>query len=101
MIKNDITTTMVARNLLTHKDNMILSKRSDEQDVQDSLAFSVQCAGSVSNIGQRLFARTRQVKSLMAKVASLKQKIRGLRHKNRELHMVANRYSTSMKRKLD
>ncbi|KAM1837602.1 hypothetical protein EV1_019171 [Malus domestica] len=37
----------------------------------------------------------------MAKVASLKQEIRGLKHENKELHMLANSYSTSMKRKLD
>ncbi|KAM2096357.1 hypothetical protein ACFX1X_018934 [Malus domestica] len=42
MMKNDITATVVARNLLTPKDNRILSKRSDKLAVQDSLAFSVQ-----------------------------------------------------------
>ncbi|KAM1676271.1 hypothetical protein EV1_041367 [Malus domestica] len=52
-------------------------------------------------MGQRLLARTRQVESLMAEVASLKQDIIGLKHENRELHMLANSYSTSMKRKLD
>ncbi|KAM2037588.1 hypothetical protein COP2_011610 [Malus domestica] len=52
-------------------------------------------------MGQRLLARTRQVESLMAEVASLKQEIRGLKHENRELHMLANSYSTSMKRKLN
>ncbi|KAM2467082.1 hypothetical protein PS1_008926 [Malus domestica] len=101
VMKNDITATVVARNLLTPKDNRILSKRSDKLAVQDSLAFSVQYAGSVSNMGQRLLARTRQVESLRVEVASLKQEIRGLKHENRELHMFANSYSTSMKRKLD
>ncbi|KAM1121159.1 hypothetical protein ACFX19_002919 [Malus domestica] len=101
VIKNDITATVVARNILTLKDNRFFSKRSDELAVQDSLAFSVQCAGSVSNMGQRLLARTRQVESLMAEVASLKQEIRGLNHENRELHVLANSYSTSMKRKID
>ncbi|KAM1233592.1 hypothetical protein ACFX2J_003277 [Malus domestica] len=44
MMKNDITATVVARNLLTPKDNRILSKRSDELAVQDSLlsVFNVQ-----------------------------------------------------------
>ncbi|KAM2640462.1 hypothetical protein TB1_026842 [Malus domestica] len=37
----------------------------------------------------------------MAEVASLKQDIRGLRHENRVLHMLANNYSTNMKSKLD
>ena len=37
----------------------------------------------------------------MAEVASLRQEIRGLKHENKELHMLAASYSTSMKRKLD
>ena len=101
VMKNDITATVVAKNLLTPKDSRILSKRSDELAVQDSLAFSIQCAGSVSNMGQRLLDRTRQVESLMAEVASLRQEIQGLKHENRELHMLASSYATSMKRKLD
>ncbi|KAM2947595.1 hypothetical protein FF1_034707 [Malus domestica] len=101
VIKNNITATVVARNLLTPKDNIIFSKRSDESVVQDSLALSVQCVGSVSNMGQRLLAQTRQVESLMAEVASLKQDIRSFKHENRVLHVLANNYSTSMKRKLD
>ncbi|KAM1125155.1 hypothetical protein ACFX2B_039985 [Malus domestica] len=49
VMKNDMTAAVVARNLLTPKDNRLLSKRSDELAVKDSLALSVQCAGSVSN----------------------------------------------------
>ncbi|KAM2779697.1 hypothetical protein COP1_014945 [Malus domestica] len=56
VMKNDMADAMVARNLLTPKDNRLLSKRSDELAVKDSLALSVQCAGSVSNMAQRLFA---------------------------------------------
>ncbi|KAM1019156.1 hypothetical protein ACFX2C_040698 [Malus domestica] len=67
VMKNDITAAMVARNLFTPKDNRLLSKQSNELAVKDSLALSVQCTGSVSNIAQRLFARTRQVESLAAK----------------------------------
>ncbi|KAM0978756.1 hypothetical protein ACFX2C_014692 [Malus domestica] len=66
VMKNDMTAAVVARNLVTPKDNRLLSKRSDELAVKDSLALSVQCAGSVSNMAQRLFARTRQVESLAA-----------------------------------
>ncbi|KAM2216421.1 hypothetical protein ACFXTI_022905 [Malus domestica] len=92
---------VVARNLLTPKDNRLLSKRSDELAVKDSLALSVQCAGSVSNMAQRLFPRTRQVESLVAEVISLKQEIRGLKHENKQLHRLAHDYATNMKRKLD
>ena len=80
VMKNNMIAAVVARNLLTPKDNRLLSKRSDELAVKDSLALSVQCAGSVSNMAQRLFARTRQVESLAAEVMSLKQEIRGLKH---------------------
>ncbi|CAN6711590.1 unnamed protein product [Malus baccata var. baccata] len=67
VMKNDMTAAVVARNLFTPKDNILLSKRSDELAIKDSLALSAQCAGSVSNMAQRLFARTRQVESLAAK----------------------------------
>ena len=101
VMKNDMTAAVVARNLLTPKDNRLLSKRSDELAVKDSLALSVQCAGSVSNMAQRLFARTRQVESLAAEVMNLKQEIRGLKHENKQLHKLAHNYATNMKRKID
>ncbi|KAM1464540.1 hypothetical protein ACFXTO_044176 [Malus domestica] len=101
MMKNDMTAAVVARNILTPKDNRLLSKRSNELAVKDYLALSVQCAGYVSNIAQRLFARTRQVESLVAKVISLKQEIRRLKHENKQLHRLAHDYATNMKGKLD
>ncbi|KAM1049062.1 hypothetical protein ACFX2C_028204 [Malus domestica] len=72
VMKNDMIVAVVARNLLTPKDNRLLSKWSNEFVVKDSLALSVQCAGSMSNMAQRLFARTRQVESLATEVISLK-----------------------------
>ncbi|CAN6706470.1 unnamed protein product [Malus baccata var. baccata] len=101
VMKNDMTAAVVARNLVTPKDNRLLSRRSDELAVKESLAFSVQCAGSVSNMAQRLFARTRHVESLAAEIQSLKQEIKGLKHENKELHKLAHSYATSMKRKID
>ncbi|KAM2312528.1 hypothetical protein ACFXTH_022920 [Malus domestica] len=101
VMKNDMTAAVVAKNLLTPKDNILLSKRFDELAVKVSLALSVQCAGSVSNMAQHLFARTRQVESLAAEVISLKQKIRGLKHENKQLHRLVHDYATNMKRKLD
>ncbi|KAM2362864.1 hypothetical protein ACFXTH_004969 [Malus domestica] len=78
VMKNDMTAAVVARNLLTPKDNRLLSKRSDELAVKDSLALSVQCA-----------------------VMNLKQEIRELKHENKQLHRLAHDYATNMKRKLD
>ncbi|KAM1733636.1 hypothetical protein ACFX11_019214 [Malus domestica] len=101
VMKNDMTTAVVARNLVTPKDNRLLAKRSDELAVKDSLALSVQCAGSMFNMAQHLFARTRQVESLVAEVMSLKQEIRGLKHENKQLHRLVHNYATNMKRKID
>ncbi|KAM1247812.1 hypothetical protein ACFX2J_043710 [Malus domestica] len=101
VMNNDMTAAVVARNLLTPKDNRLLSKRSDELDVKDYLALSVQCVSSVSNMAPRLFARPRQVESLAAEVISLKSEIRGLKHENKQLHRLAHDYATNMKRKLD
>ncbi|KAM1140670.1 hypothetical protein EV1_040335 [Malus domestica] len=101
VMKNDITAAVVARNLVTPKDNRLLTKRSDELAIKDSLALNVQCAGSVSNMAQRLFARTHQVESLAAEVMSLKQEIRGLKHENKQLHRLAHNYAINMKRKID
>ncbi|KAM1515439.1 hypothetical protein ACFX1X_014786 [Malus domestica] len=56
VMKNDMTAAVVARSLVTPKDNKLFSKRSDELAVKDSLALSVQCAGSVFNMAQHLFA---------------------------------------------
>ncbi|KAM1763824.1 hypothetical protein ACFX11_003130 [Malus domestica] len=50
VMKNDMTVAVVARNLVTPKDNRLLFKRSDELVVKDSLALSVKCAGFVSNM---------------------------------------------------
>ncbi|CAN6719440.1 unnamed protein product [Malus baccata var. baccata] len=101
VMKNDMTAVVVARNLFTPKDNRLLSKRSDELAVKDSLALSVQCVGSVSNMAQHLFARIRKVESLAAEVTSLKQEVRGLKDENKQLHRLAHEYATNMKRKLD
>ncbi|KAM1022472.1 hypothetical protein ACFX2A_044480 [Malus domestica] len=101
VMKNDMTAAVVAKNLLTSKDNRLLSKRSDELVVKDFLALSIQCAGSVSNMVQCLFAQPRQVESLAAEVISLTQKIRWLKHENKQLHRLAHDYATNMKMKLD
>ena len=101
VMKNDMIAAVVAKNLLTPKDNRLLSKQSDELAVKDSLALSVQCAGSVSNMAQRLFARTYQVEPLAAEVISLKQDIRRLKHENKQLHRLVHDYATNTKRKLD
>ncbi|CAN6707612.1 unnamed protein product [Malus baccata var. baccata] len=77
VVKNDMTAAVVARNLVTPRDNRLLSKRSDELVVKDSLALSVQCAGFRD------------------------KEIRGLKQENKQLHKLAHSYATNMKRKID
>ncbi|CAN6691348.1 unnamed protein product [Malus baccata var. baccata] len=87
---------------LTVRDSVMKNDITDAKlAVKDSPALSVQCASSMSNTAQHLFAQTRQVESLAAEVISLKQEIRGLKHENKQLHRLAHDYATNMKRKLD
>ncbi|KAM2425348.1 hypothetical protein ACFX1W_022798 [Malus domestica] len=99
VMKNDMTVAVLAKNLLSPKDNRLLSKRLDELAVKNSLTLSVQCASFVSNMAQRLFARTRQVESLAVEVISLKQEVRGHKPENKQLQRLAHDYVTNMKRK--
>ncbi|CAN6707283.1 unnamed protein product [Malus baccata var. baccata] len=78
VMKNNMISAVVARNILTPKGNRLLSKWSDELAVKDSLALSVQYA-----------------------VMSLKQEIRGLKHENKQLHRLAHDYATNIKMKFD
>ncbi|KAM1225323.1 hypothetical protein ACFX2G_045052 [Malus domestica] len=101
VMKNDMTTVVVAMNLLTPKDNRLLSKRSDELVVKDSWlsVFSVQVMCLIWPNAYLL--EPLQVESLVAEVISRKQEIGWLKHKNKQLHMLAHNYATNMKRKLD
>ncbi|CAN6698439.1 unnamed protein product [Malus baccata var. baccata] len=72
VMKNDMTAVVVTKNFRTPKDNRLLSKRSDELVVKDSLALSVQCTDSVR-----------------------------IKHGNKQLQRLAYDYATNMKRKLD
>ncbi|CAL2266617.1 unnamed protein product [Prunus armeniaca] len=41
VMMNDTTTVIVARNFLTHMDEILLTRRSDEEAIDDSKAFSI------------------------------------------------------------
>ncbi|CAL8995224.1 unnamed protein product [Prunus brigantina] len=56
-MKNDTTTVIVVRNFLTPIDEILLTGRSDEEAIDDSMAFSIQSATSVSSMADRLGAR--------------------------------------------
>ncbi|CAN6572963.1 unnamed protein product [Malus baccata var. baccata] len=95
VMKNDMTAAMVARNLLTSKDNRLLCKRSDELAVKDSLALSVQCAGSVFKLYKDEYFREPNQEDLNQLLR--KAEDRGFSG----MIGLAHDYATNMKRKLN
>ncbi|CAN6701435.1 unnamed protein product [Malus baccata var. baccata] len=61
VMKNDMTAAVVARNILTPKDNRLLSKQSDELVVKDSLALSMKLDQVKESDGQILLDHQRFV----------------------------------------
>ncbi|CAL9011334.1 unnamed protein product [Prunus brigantina] len=52
-------------------DEILLVGRSDKKAINDSMAFSIQSADSVSNMAHRLRARANKIQELNAKNSSL------------------------------
>ncbi|CAL8993580.1 unnamed protein product [Prunus brigantina] len=50
---NETTDVIVARNFLTPMDEILLTGRSDEEAIDDSMAFSIQSVAYVSNMVDR------------------------------------------------
>jgi hypothetical protein len=51
---DDAVATSVAQGIMTPRDEKLLADRTDAQAINDSLAFSIQGASSVSNMARRL-----------------------------------------------
>ena len=60
VMMNDTTTTVVAVGIINPQDEMLLADRTDTQAINDLLAFTIQCAASVSNMGRRLFVEAQK-----------------------------------------
>ncbi len=58
------TTTTIAADLLTLDDGRVLVGRTDPQTINDSMALTIQCVASVSNMGRRLHVRNHEVRAL-------------------------------------
>ncbi|CAL2243752.1 unnamed protein product [Prunus armeniaca] len=70
---NDTTTVIVAKNFLTPIDEILLTGRSNEEAINDSMAFSIQSAASVSNMADRLRARANKIQELNTENSSLQR----------------------------
>lgn len=75
----------IGQSILTPKDQIILSHRSDLQAVKDSLVLTTQAAASVSNLGQRVLAREQEVDHLKRYIETQKQEMITIRNANKAL----------------
>ena len=55
------TATTVVVGLLTPEDGRVLAERTDPQTINDSMALTIQCVASISNMGRRLHVRNHVV----------------------------------------
>ena len=63
MILNSVTATAVAADLCTPEDAKVLTGRTNPQIINNSMALTIQCVATVSNMGRRLHVRNFEEKS--------------------------------------
>ncbi|CAL2231619.1 unnamed protein product [Prunus armeniaca] len=73
VMMNDTTAVIVAMNFLTPMDEILLTVRSDEEAIDDSMAFSIHNAASVSNMTDRLRTRANKIQELNTENSSLQR----------------------------
>ena len=108
VMMNDATAVTVARNFIIPMDEMLLTGRSEEEAINDSMASSIQSAASVSNMADRLRARANEVQKLTTENSSLQrmlhesqQEVEKLKGENNALLKLVNSYFVDTLRRLD
>ncbi|KAL6276874.1 hypothetical protein ACE6H2_020475 [Prunus campanulata] len=108
VMMNDSTAVTVARNFLIPMDDMLLTWRSEEEAINDLLAFSTQSAASVSNMASRLRARANEIQELNTENSSLQRKlhesqqeVEKLKAENNDLLKLVSSYSADTQTRLD
>ena len=108
VMMNDATAVTVARNFLLPMDEILLTVRSEEEAIDDSMSASIQSAASVSNLASRLRARANEVEELTTENSSLQrrlhesqQEVQRLKEENNALLRLVNSYFVDILRKLD
>jgi hypothetical protein len=61
---NGITASAVAASLCTPEDEKVLAGRTGPQIINDSMALTIQCVASVSNMGRCLHVRNHEVRAM-------------------------------------
>ena len=108
VMMNDATAVTVARNFIIPMDEMLLTGRSEEEAINDSMASSIQSAASVSNLADRLRVRANEVQKLTTENYSLQRmlhesqkEVEKLKGENNSLLKLVSSYSVDTQRKLD
>ncbi|GFS40841.1 hypothetical protein Acr_07g0010910 [Actinidia rufa] len=96
---DDAVAASVARGIITPQDEKLLADRTDVEAINDSMALSIQCASSVSNIARRLQVRGNEVQELRTQVLSLQRRNRGLQQENKELKKLVDAYANDLGKK--
>jgi hypothetical protein len=100
---DDAIAASVAKGIITPRDEKLLANRTDAEAINDSMAFSIQGASSVSNMARRLHVRGNEVQALRNQVLILqrlfidfKRKNRGLKRENKELKKLVDSYANDL-----
>ena len=98
MLDDDIAAS-VAKGIITLLDEKLLANRTDVEAINDSMALSIQCASSVSNMARRLHVRGNEVQELRTQVLSLQRRNRSLQQENKELKKLVDSYASDMRKR--
>ena len=100
---NGVTATTVAAGLCTPEDAKVLTERTDPQIINNSLALTIQCAATVSNMGRRLHVRNLEVKTLRSQITILqrllkesKKKVWQVTEENKRLKTLVDSYADDL-----
>ncbi|GFS42880.1 hypothetical protein Acr_00g0082250 [Actinidia rufa] len=98
MLDDDIAASVV-KGIITPLDEKLLANRTDDEVINESMALSIQCASSVSNMARRLQVRGNEVQELRTQVLILQRRNRGLQQENKELKKLVDSYANDMRKK--
>jgi hypothetical protein len=103
---SDAAAASVAQGIITPRDEKLLADRTDAQAINDSLAFSIQGASSVSNMARRLQVRGSEIQALKVQILTLQRRYMNFRRRNwvlqqenRKLKKVVNSYEKDLGRR--
>ena len=74
----------------------LLANKTDAEVINDSMAFGIQDASSISNMARRLHVRGNEVQALKVQVLKLQQKNKGLQRENKELKKLVDSYANDL-----